>query len=794
MDYSTAELLAWLGKETRLLGWDMLCFIDGDKINLVLKEESFRRCKTAEKWPLISGYISNGVDQRFALSRCGLHLPRLIFDADLAQNNAHLQMAISEANVYSLANKAGQWHVRQLHVITPMQSAVLSLDILLAESGGTVGGDRIIRLDLSKSEKFSMPYYSGESRLLTEFFRQKFSAWSDDQRQLPLGKLAESAIELHRPVSYALRTRARERTPADTAGAVMLLVDMQDGKGGDYPGADYRYAIPNDGNYSASVLFDTERLLLAQVAEQLKNVIEGAEFELRLNGNNQQYLVCTAGYLHVPEQQVEETFDIKTSIRDWKVAAQLKLSSAKIDMRGQVVITKTADKVTLTLEPNGTMQAQVLNFNDDTGDLQRLLAEADFDQSDFLKPAEGRFHYRLVFNYHLDDRAEVRLVHVSNTFSEITAFQPAFAQIKPPAWMNPLHPLMLLLWPIVGPLMAGLRSLFKGLASPELNSIKATLVEKLKHDMSALATTQALANDIVRLNFDNAIKGTNLRAPLDVAYFGQVNPAATSFTISPMEKTMLAAAKQPFGTDPVSRNVEWSAEAVSGLAGNVRITIDANGVLTAPAASDMTKSFAQVLVTATDKANRAIQRNALITVVSQSLSASPLVVVAPPNSKVNFNAWVLGDPLALEWQYQGKPLGKGQAATVTSPADPGTVAFVVEEVQVQDPVSKHTCVCVLITEMGKKTPMLVSAKVDQAGQKATLEARVNGHLQDPKAIDWEVRYGPGSVKEGVYTPGSGQGARFALISATYDSGDFGIFEGFIVLALPLAEHRDLTVN
>ncbi|WP_085614389.1 MULTISPECIES: hypothetical protein [unclassified Pseudomonas] len=794
MDYSTSELLAWLGKETRLLGWDMLCFIDGDKINLVLKEESIRRSRTAEKWPPISGYIRNGAAHRFALSKCSLNLPRLVFDADLAQNKAHLQMAIAEANAYSMVNKGGQWRLLQLNVIAPVQAAVLNLDIALAASGGTVDSDCMIKLDLSNSEEFSMPYYNGESRLLTEFFRQKFSAWGDAQRQLPLGKLAGSAIELHRPASFALRTRARARSSSDAAGGVMVLVDMQDGAGGNYPGADYRYAIPNDGDYSASILFDTERLMLAQVAEQLKKVIEGAEFTMRQALDQRQFLSCTTGHIHLPTQRVKETFDITTPSRVWKVNAELELKEASLDMRGEVVISKTADKVTLSLSPHGSVFAEILAFDDTTGDLQRMLDEFKFDQSDFLKPAEGRFHYHMLFEYHLDGRAEMRLVHDSYAFSESIAYQPAFAKIKPPAgWgVDPIT--NLLLWPIISQLTSGLRDLFKGLASPKLTSIQDILLAKLKHDMSVLPTTQALANDIVRLNFDNAIKGTNLQTPSDTVYFGQVNPAAASFTISPMEKTLLATARQSFVTEPASSNVEWSAEAVSGLADNVRISIDPKGVLTAPAASDMTKSFAQVLVTATDKANRAIQRCALITVVSQTLHANPSIVVAPPNSKVDFNAWVLGDPLALQWQYQGKPLGKGQAMSVTSPADTGTAAFVVEEVQVQDPVSKQICECVLVTEMGSKTPIVISAKVDPTGREAVLEARINGNLQEPNQIDWQLRYGPGSAEAGVYTPGSDQKARFALISATYDSGAYGVFEGYIVLALPLAEHRDLTLN
>ncbi|MBF4213186.1 hypothetical protein EI533_36660, partial [Pseudomonas donghuensis] len=79
-------------------------------------------------------------------------------------------------NAYSLINKGNQWYVRQVDVMGPLQDASLSLDIDLVASGGSVDEDDTIKLDLSKTENFSMPCYTGETRLLTEFFRQKFSA------------------------------------------------------------------------------------------------------------------------------------------------------------------------------------------------------------------------------------------------------------------------------------------------------------------------------------------------------------------------------------------------------------------------------------------------------------------------------------------------------------------------------------------------------------------------------------------------------------------------------------------
>ncbi|AJQ47877.1 hypothetical protein [Pseudomonas putida] len=798
MDHSTAELVSWLAEKTRLLGWDMVIFIDGSKINAMLRQESFRRFGTASDMPSISGYISNGADYRFALSRCNLSLPRLVFDVALAGHKAHMPMVIAEANAYSLMNKGNQWYVRQLDVMGPLQEASLSLDINLEESGGRVDEDDTIKLDLSKTENFSMPCYTGETRLLTEFFRQKFSALTDEQRQFPIGQLAKRNVELHQPVSYGLRTQARGRTPTDVEGAVVLLVDMKDGAGGAYPGADYKYAIPNDGHYSATILFDTERLLLAQLVSALGSVITGAEFEWRRRGDEPPSVSCKAGYMSLPRQRREEKAYIRAFDNDlWIVKGQFEFDEARIDMRDALSVSKVGDQWKISLSLRGSLTVRCDDLNDHRGITREALVRDGYSMADFHKPVQAGFQYDAEFVYSFERQYKIQLVSQSYEFNERMAFQPVFGAIRPPRASDTMIPADDLIALVLNPAIANLTTKLGATLSSRLpmnfTSLQDVLVSNLRKNVVLLPGASKIARDVLRFNFHRTLIATKLAVPLDTAYFGKVNPAANYFTISPMETFLLADDTITFMTEPAFGVglVLWSVKAVSGLAEGVRLSME-KGVFTAPPASDMTKSYAQVLVTATSTIFPTIQSRALITVVRETLQANPSVVVAQPGSKVNFNAWALGDPAALEWQYQNKAVGKGQTVTVTCPADPGTVAFVVEEVQVKDPESQHTSTCVLITEMAKKMPMAVSANVDPAGAKAVLEARVNGNVVAPDKINWDVLYGPGEAPAGVYTPGIGDTACFALISAAYDSGDFGIFEGYALLALPLAEHRDIT--
>jgi len=793
MDYSTEELVKWLGEESRLLGWDMVFFFDGGKINALLKQTSIRRFNTADRLPPISGFISNGADYRFALSNCNLTLPRLIFDVNLAGNKAHLLMTIAEANVYSLMYKSQQWQVRQLDVLGGVQHADLSLDIDLEASGGHVDETDTISLDLSETENFSMPCYTGETRLLTEFFRQKFSALPDEQRQFPIGHLSKLNVDLHRPVSFSLRTQARGRGPTDVEGAVVLFVDMKDGAGGDFPGADYKYAIPNDGDYSATVLFNKERLLLAQLVAAASRVIKDAEFELLRHDGDLPTVTCKAGYITLPHQWVDETILTIAFDTLWEVTGTFEFFEANIDMADALTISNEGDQWKMNLSMRGNLKVQYNNIDDATGELRNRLIFEDFDLDDFLAPVQADFHYDAELAYSFDPEGVTQLVCESYEFAEQVGFQPGFGNIKPPPARDSSGSASEFLAYLVGPAMfwlsLSLRKRLTSFGTSGFVSLQDGLVENLKTNLIFESRTSKIASDVLRLNFQSIFTGTKLLAPHDIAFFGKVNPAAGYFNVSPMETTLLAGKTTKFEAEPAWARVRWSVEAVSGIAEGVPLSIN-GGFFTAPSASDMTKSCAHLLVTATNILIPAIQSKALITVVRETLQANPAVVVAQAGRNVDFNAWTLGNPATLQWRYQDEPVGTGQAVTVTSPADTGTVAYVVEEIQVTDPESQQTSTCVLITEMGQLTPMTLSATVDPAGTKAVLD--VSQTPFPPEGFNWEVRYGPGSVSAGVYTPGIDETARFALISATFDSGDYGVFEGYVLLVLPLAEHRNIT--
>ncbi|MFJ4256237.1 hypothetical protein ACIP01_04655 [Pseudomonas monteilii] len=794
MDYSTAELMRWLAEETRLLGWDIIFFIDGSKINAELKQESFRRFGTASDMPLISGSISNGTNSRFALCRCSLALPRLVFDVALAGHKAHMPMVIAEANAYSLTNKGNQWYVRQLDVMGPLQEASLSLDIDLEKSGGSVDEDGSIKLDLSKTENFSMPCYIGDTRLLTEFFRQKFSALTAEQRQFPIGQLVKGTVGVPHPVWFDLRTLARGRAVTDEEGAVVLLVNTKGRLGGDYPGADYKYAIPNDGDYSTTVLFDPDWMARAQLVLELRSMITDAEFEWRQGDGEPPSLVCKAGYISFPGQRTKEKVTFFSSGSSHVVTGEITVHESRVDMRDAVSIAKEGGVWVVYLRLRGSVMVSFDHIDDRLGELYDRLINEGYGLDGFHKPVQADFDFT-VKSYYAFNNENVRLDHRHFEFGNLLSLSLFFGAIQPPSASDPMvsenDPFLTTVKKAILLITDDVKSRMRSRSSDEYICMADVVGGYLKRHIRFQEGAWAIANDVLNFDFHRTPIDSRLDAPLDIVLFGKVNPATNYFTISPMETSLLAGTTRRFVTEPAAALVRWSVKAVSGLAEGVPLSI-ALGVFTAPNATDMTKSYAQVLVTATSTINPTIQSRALITVVRETLQANPSVVVAQPGSKVNFNAWALGDPAALEWQYRGSSLGKGQTVTVTCPADSGEVAFVVEEVQVKDPESQQTSTCVLITEMAKKMPMAVSDNVDTAGTKAVLEARVNGNLVAPDKINWDVLYGPGEAPGGVYTPGNGDTARFALISATYDSDGFGIFEGYALLALPLAEHRDIT--
>ncbi|MNH26017.1 hypothetical protein D3C79_860460 [compost metagenome] len=56
---------------------------------------------------------------------------------------------------------------------------------------------------------------------------------------------------------------------------------------------------------------------------------------------------------------------------------------------------------------------------------------------------------------------------------------------------------------------------------------------------------------------------------------------------------------------------------------------------------------------------------------------------------------------------------------------------------------------------------------------------------EQEGVEWSVLYGPGGVKGDQYEVRRNRRDRFAVVAGRVESSEWGVFEGFVILPLPL---------
>ena len=119
-----------------------------------------------------------------------------------------------------------------------------------------------------------------------------------------LGEIREGTHPMMRAQSFILRTQ-----PGGGAGdgALLVLVRMQGRREGNFPGASFRYLIPNDvgKHYSATVLISRERVLMAQLLQSFGDLIGDHDFHCVFDDDNGVITsTATGGALAIPGDKV----------------------------------------------------------------------------------------------------------------------------------------------------------------------------------------------------------------------------------------------------------------------------------------------------------------------------------------------------------------------------------------------------------------------------------------------------------------------------------------------------------
>ncbi|MGO0629676.1 hypothetical protein ACTORR_06440 [Pseudomonas sp. SAR267] len=788
---SKAELLFWLSADNRLLGFDSVFAIDKTKTDTLLTQEYIRRFSTASYLPPVSGETAPDNNYKIHMQGFVLDHPRLSFDnADITDSRASLRMKIVGGNQVDLKQAGEHWYPRRMDRIGPLTGPELRLRLELGAVPGYVDEGGHVILDLSNSDDFVLTFAQSNRirQLGGEFFKEIFMALPDEQRVWSLGRIEPGDDDLLRPESFFLRTQRNpsasfspmaEGDQNDVDGAVIGLVQMI-GSNGDVslPGPAYRYLIP-DGpeDHSATVLFERKRVAAAALIRALTELDmtdelfqvsqQGEEWRVKaiaghlLMGFGSSYFereINERGGFHVFGSMNIDFFDVPLAGVDQGLYISATAEGIQLNYDGVfdigffvTIVEQTSDLEVDTLAYRGSYQAKC-----------RCQIRAGW-----------RYAYSRGFVLEGDD---IDIDYWLNDFhGPLDAEQPA----------NPIH-----------------HHIHSTLASAASDMVRGALVDRLKRrltrQMSTNVQLEHVVTETIKLNFGGAIVEDDVHLPRDIASFGKVSPRLTSFTVTPLETVITQGSRLQFTTQPLQQDVAWTCEAVDGSdddPGNFDRTTP--GLYLAPGAGGIAGEFTRVRVTAT--ASNGYSSSALISVVKNALSLSPLVQVCQVGDEgVDLKAGFVGGG-ELRWRILGAQ-AHGRLALETGESNryiPGENiagrSFLVEEVEVSSPTDERRTLCI-VTEMTLARPAdVVIARQDAALRRVWLTITAGSKQQIPELT---VVHGPGSIGrdadgEPYYQASDSSAAHFSVVRAFWELADFGLeFEGFIVLPLPLDQNAD----
>ncbi|MBR7522591.1 hypothetical protein [Pseudomonas juntendi] len=793
---SKSELIDWMAMESRLLKWGMIAAFDRATLNRFLLQEYIRRFSDESYFPPICGMVSSASnDWQYRFEGFVLDTPRVSFEtAALDNSKADMTLRVIGGNLLSKKKINGQWQVREIEWIDPLQGPVLKLHLKLSDVPGLVSDGGELLLDLKHSSDFTLTFTdeSYENSLGGLVFKELFESLPDAQRRFLLGRIQRGEHELMHPQSFIMRTQSAGE---GSEGGVLGLVRMENARyNGDEPtpGSDFRYLVADD--HTATVMMDTRYFSIPALARELPQVISGGTS--KINYGNQGFpsgLEVSGGVLPLAETSytvrmpVPEEFgypdryvNIRYAIHDISVPAD----GLKFEARD--------GRVDCSWPVKQIFNVLIMGFDNAWFMMMYTLAVtyAAVSRPDLIERFLTLVPVTVdttVTGYYSGQKNSANLVYTST--SPVSGGLPQTVQghqrvrthepTPPDEDLDRFWEFLLTVHDAIGGLVLKdgliLHEIAKSIENEALNLLPIEI--SMKEPISS----------VLKLNFGEVVQVSDIVAPYDAVAFGDISPARTQVQLNTYEHILAAGESYQFST--ASALVRWSVEAVPGM--GEPGSIDSRGLYTAPAAELIEGAFTRVRVTA---ATTGSQATALLTIMRNVLQVNPQVKAASNTEEVELLASTLSTGGKLSWSVTEhamagslEPAADGLSATYRAyePKDGERMpSYVLDEITVTDTLG-NTRVCHQIA-MYREPLLEVQIGAMNEGS-VQLESRFNGGPITGGL--WEVIAGPGDVDAtGRYTVDETLPAsRYAVVGCAVDGGPLGIFDGFIILPLPLTE-------
>ncbi|NIF30283.1 hypothetical protein F3J44_28505 [Pantoea sp. Tr-811] len=737
-------VITWMHNNPELLGWDLIVAVDTQQLNPGLTQAQLVRWQAGDNIADLEGeYDIGGLNIQHCVSNMRLAAPALTLGW-ASEARPTVNVAINVEGTRTTVEKPQK--VRALYRFDALDPAQLTYTQLL---DGKEGG---LLLDLAEGEghRFDSRMPPTEQLEAGRFFQRKLETLSAAQRRYPLAgqlQVPENDFLAIRHISATTRLSADEKRQA-----LLMFAATKHSSIGGLPGAGegFPFLLPADigAGQSGTLLMNMASLQRAAYGRAIDAMFEAGALNYRYDMDNQLLQIeGKAGALEIPETEYStSTFTFKSDAFKLGVAGLVvDFTGADVHQRWQVTQPVT---LTYTRKKASTSAAEIVEvevafaldhlfwlLRDDraTKDQAQVLTRGQV-----MAPAAGQ---------------PVRLVSELPGFSESER-----AEVEA----------------FIG--YAVTRGFYNGLAPNLLGRTGDLCLETF----SVAGTGR----------FDPAT--AQVEAPNNLALFSELR--SDEQTVRIVQKAVLLKERQvqQFTLETPVAGVKWTVEALPGSAG-VWGEVTDQGEYTAPRANAMAGKPARVLVVATDPATNA-RSVAHVTVLANAVSVNPHIQVTQPGQSLALSAGSIGGA-ELTWEILQPgpgsgtllPAEQGQGRTYKAGQRVDDAVFIIDRIAATNSAGESAQAYVLVEQTVPELAVLL-AESGQPEYGVQLEARFQN--RPLKGVQWWLPLeGPGFLDEnGLYEPDFYSHEAFVLIAARWATEDFGNFEGYIILPLPLDEN------
>ncbi|MGY2339995.1 hypothetical protein ACW9HW_12220 [Pseudomonas sp. SDO5532_S415] len=753
-DNSLEDLLAWMRDASPMLRWDSIFALEGTSLNLDLQQDYIRRLSQDNDLGAISVQVPvKDTNITHYLSGVKLAEPKLSYDnASLQSYKTDLRLAVVTGNLAMVELVQGQKRIVRLSSFNPLNGPQLRLKLPLEADS------RSVVFDLAKSEDvllmlFNTPAQQREAGML---FLERFKALGDNQRVHTLATFPEGDNPFMHSQRIDVRTQKRDNQAvapqADNEdGALLVFQRMKEGSAGDFPGDDsrFRYLIPDatpEKNWTGTAMFSQALIHRAAFGHAVLKMFDKVQFVRENDWTGRlTKMVAVSGEFQAPAGSYQSR-DYQFEYDPFSLSA---MSSAL-----PLTVKFDEDRVTQSWQSNLT-----LSFR--------------------LRPAGGAWaRYTAIFKFDLEHHFRFH----ADDFSELGMEGELFTPHERTQEVTHVSGLPDTLDP----------ELLERINDFVAQTVKRALLGRFANSLSAISPTTFLEE--LRIVDKSILQPTDSALPYDLAKFGQVQASGSSFAIVPQQSLVAAGKTLQLSTEPDRQGLRWTAENLPGSSSHPGDFI-APGLYKAAPVHAIQGTFNRVLVIAKDEATGE-QSLAVITVLTKAITVNPQIQTCFHGERVELSGEHTGKG-PLTWSIKNAVPGEsgelvlsdlpdGDRAYIAGDQVPNKT-YVLDEIEVSDSAGKEaeSAWVLAIQQEPGATITIVDEPSLPPGQ-IQLKAFVNNN---PVPGEWSLPLdGPGSIDEwGVYTDDPLSKEPFVLIFVKVDGGELGVFEGHIILPLPLDE-------